>query len=53
METVLIYIALNVALFGSLYALGKTIEVAAWYVIEDYEILIRKLEDYFVDLNKK
>jgi hypothetical protein len=42
METVLIYIALNVALFGSLYALGKTIEVAVWHLIENYDDIIER-----------
>jgi len=42
METVLLYIALNVLLFGSLWGLAKTIETAVWYFIEDYDEIIKR-----------
>lgn len=52
METVLLYIALNVLLFGSLYLLAKAVETATWYLIENYSSLVSQLEDYFVDSRK-
>ena len=42
METVLLYIALNVLLFGSLWGLAKTIEAAVWHVIENYDDIIQR-----------
>lgn len=53
METVLLYIALNVALFSSLYLLAKTVETAAWYLIENYDKIVAQLENYFVDSAEK
>jgi len=44
METVLLYIALNVLLFGSLWGLAKTIEVAVWYLIINYDDITKKLQ---------
>jgi len=42
METVLLYIALNVVLFGSLWGLAKTVEAAVWYFIENYDDIIER-----------
>jgi len=42
METVLYYIALNAALFGSLYLLGKAVEIAVWHFIENYDDIIER-----------
>ena len=53
MELFVYYILPNIALFGGIYAVAKAAERSAWYVIENYDLLIQNLEDYFVDLNKK
>lgn len=45
METVLLYIALNVLLFGSLWGLAKTIEAAVWYLIVNHDEITEKLND--------
>jgi len=45
METVLLYIALNVLLFGSLWGLAKTVEVAVWYLIVNYNEITENLND--------
>ena len=42
METVLLYLALNVLLFGSLWGLAKTVEAAVWYFIESYDEIIKR-----------
>lgn len=49
METILLYIALNVLLFGSLYLLAKAVETATWYLIENYNDLIHRMEKFMVD----
>lgn len=52
MEIFVYYILPNIVLFGSLYLLGKTVETATWYLIENYSSLVAQLEDYFVDSRK-
>ena len=42
METLFYYIALNAALFGGLYALGKTIEYSVWNLIQNYDDIIER-----------
>jgi len=42
METVFLYFALNVLLFGSLWGLAKTVEVAVWHFIENYDEIIKR-----------
>lgn len=37
METVIYYVFLNTLLFGSLYLVGKIVEAAVWYLIENYD----------------
>ena len=36
-ELVVYYVLPNIALFGGLYLLGKSIEMAVWNVIENHE----------------
>lgn len=42
MQIVLIYILLNLVLFGSLFLIAKTFEIIVWYAIENYN-------DFFID----
>jgi hypothetical protein len=40
MSTALIYIALNVLLFGTLFCVGKALQWAVWKMIINYDKLV-------------
>lgn len=39
-DVIVYYVIPNIAMFGGLWLLGKTIENAVWYLIENHETIM-------------
>lgn len=53
MEIFLYYVLPNIALFGSIYIVAKAVEHINWYVIENYDDLIHRMEKFMVDRKRQ
>lgn len=52
MELFVYYILPNIVLFSGIYAVAKAAEHSAWYVIENYNSFMQRLDNNPIDNSK-